>query len=40
MQFVHSHVGVVWADAGAGMQSLFEMWNQQEDEADLTMGVT
>jgi hypothetical protein len=32
VQLVHSKVGVVGAYTGAEMQSLFEMWGQQEEK--------
>ncbi len=32
VQLVHQKVGVVWAYAGAEMQSLFTMWDQQEEK--------
>ena len=32
IQLVHTHVGVVGAYAGAEMQSLFEVWDEQEAE--------
>jgi|SRR5918912_2858184 hypothetical protein len=32
VQLVHSHVGVVGAYTGAEMQSLFTVWDRQEDE--------
>lgn len=32
VQLVHNKVGVVWAYTGAEMQSLFQMWDQQEEK--------
>jgi hypothetical protein len=32
VQLVHTHVGVVGAYTGAEMQSLFEVWDRQEEE--------
>jgi hypothetical protein len=32
VQLVHAHVGVVGAYTGAEMQSLFEVWDRQEEE--------
>ena len=32
VQLVHNKVGVVWAYSGREMQSLFQIWDQQEDK--------
>jgi hypothetical protein len=32
VQLVHHKVGVVWAYTGAEMQSLFKMWDEQEEK--------
>jgi hypothetical protein len=32
VQLVHTKVGVVWAYAGAEMQSLFRTWDEQEEK--------
>lgn len=32
VQLVHTKVGVVWAYSGAEIQSLFQMWDEQEEK--------
>jgi hypothetical protein len=38
VQLMKSEVGVAWAYTGAEMQSLFEMWDQQEENLTLWLS--